>query len=46
MAEKDKLIDKLYLDIKELHVKLERVTTERNEVMEKHSENEKFWRQK
>ena len=46
MAEKDKLIDKLYGDVKELHIKLERVTTERNEVLEKHQDSEKIWRGK
>jgi len=46
LAEKDKLIDKLYGDVKELHIKLERVTTERNEVLEKHQDSEKIWRGK
>lgn len=46
MAEKDKLIDKLYGDVKELHIKVERLTNERNEVMEKYQESEKIWRGK
>lgn len=46
MADKDKLADKLYLDIKELHVKVERISNERNEAIEKFSESEKYWRQK
>ena len=36
MAEKDKVVEKLYGDVKELHIKLERVTSERNETVEKH----------
>lgn len=46
VAEKDKLIDKLYGDVKELHIKVERLTNERNEVMEKYQESEKIWRGK
>jgi len=46
VAEKDKLIDKLYGDVKELHIKVERLTNERNEVMETYQESEKIWRGK
>ena len=46
VAEKGKLIDKLYGDVKELHIKVERLTNERNEVMEKYQESEKIWRGK
>lgn len=46
VGEKDKLIDKLYFDIKELHGKVEKVSHERNEAVEKFSESEKYWRQK
>jgi archaellum component FlaC len=46
VAEKDKLIEKLYGDVKELHIKVERLTNERNEVMEKYQESEKIWRGK
>ena len=44
--EKDKMIDKLYQDVKELHIKHDRVTQERNEALEKFNESEKYWRQK
>jgi hypothetical protein len=30
------MIEKLYGDVKELHIKLERVTNERNEAVEKY----------
>ncbi len=46
MEEKDRLIDKLYHDIKELHVKVDRVSNERNEALDKFGESEKYWRQK
>lgn len=44
--EKDKMIDKLYQDVKDLHIKHDRVTQERNEALEKFNESEKYWRQK
>jgi hypothetical protein len=46
IAEKDRLIEKLYGDVKDMHIKLERVTKERNEALEKFSESEKYWRSK
>ncbi|TNV86320.1 hypothetical protein FGO68_gene14015 [Halteria grandinella] len=46
IAEKDKLIDKLYYDVKDLHSKVDRVTQERNEAIEKFSESERYWRGK
>lgn len=46
MIEKDKLIDKLYGDVKDLHIKVERITNERNEALEKFSESEKYWKQR
>ena len=46
VAEKEKLVEKLYGDVKELHIKVERLTNERNEVMEKYQESEKIWRGK
>lgn len=46
MLEKDRLIDKLYTDNKDLHLKLERLTHERNDALTKFSESEKYWRQK
>ena len=36
LLEKDKLIDKLYGDVKELHIKVERLTNERNEGIDKY----------
>ena len=42
--EKDKMIDKLYQDVKDLHIKHDRVTQERNEALEKFNESEKYWR--
>ena len=44
LAEKDRLIDKLYSDVKDMHLKLECVASERNEAIEKFSESEKYWR--
>ena len=38
------MIDKLYSDVKDMHLKLERVASERNEAIEKFSESEKYWR--
>ena len=46
MLEKDRLIDKLYSDNKDLHLKVERLTHERNDALTKFSESEKYWRQK
>lgn len=46
LNEKDKIIDKLYFDIKELHLKVENITKERNEAIEKFSDSEKYWRNK
>ena len=46
MLEKDRLIEKLYSDIKEMHIRMERVTQERNDAVEKFSQSEKYWRQK
>ena len=40
------MIDKLYQDVKDLHIKHDRVTQERNEALEKFNESEKYWRQK
>lgn len=40
------MIERLYNDIKDLHIKLEKVTSERNEALEKYDSNEKYWRQK
>lgn len=46
MLEKDRLIEKLYSDIKDMHIRMERVTQERNDAVEKFSQSEKYWRQK
>ena len=46
MLEKDRLIDKLYSDNKDLHLKVERLTLERIDALTKFSESEKYWRQK
>ena len=46
LAEKDQMIERLYNDIKDMHIKLERITNERNESIEKYDSNEKYWRQK
>ena len=44
VIEKDKMIDKLYGDIKDLHIKNERLVHERNEALDKFAESEKYWK--
>ncbi len=46
ITEKDALVKKLYGDIKDLHIKLEKVTSERNEAIDKYDSNERYWKQK
>jgi len=40
------VIENLYNDIKDLHIKLERVHEERNEAIMKYEENERYWKSK
>lgn len=39
-------MEKLYTDLKELHGRMDRVTAERNESLDKYAETEKYWRLK
>eukprot|EP00347_Sterkiella_histriomuscorum_P016960 403351196 len=46
LQEKDQQIQGLYNDIKDLHLKIERISEERNEAISKYDENEKYWQSK
>lgn len=40
------MIENLYNDIKDMHIKLEHIQDERNEAINKYEDNERYWKGK
>ncbi len=46
MSEKEQIVEKLYADIKDLHLKLDRCQSDKAEAIGKYEDNEKYWKGK